>query len=465
MKISARTLTIFTLGIFLGTAISWSMLQGQNENKPQIPPEKTSYRQVVQRILPAVVSLKTNASRKAQSPTRPSSTIGYGSGVLVDPTGIVLTNYHVVRGASEVVVELHDGRKLTSKDIRSDSKTDLAIIILKDDKPFPTLKLGKSDQMEIGDRVLAVGAPFGLVGSVTSGIISGKQRSLKMNLYEDFIQTDAAINPGNSGGPLINLNGEVIGINTAIKSETGGFQGIGLAISSRLIRTVMPQLIKNGKVKRGYLGVQVQDITDSELAKRLGLSKDQPGVQVSYVFKNTPGYKGGLEEGDVIISIADSAIKDGKQMQQVIASLPLEQSLDLRLLRDGVLYKTTIVLKEQPSSYGRVRAVIPRGPISGNPVLIDKLKLNVIEYNSELARRLNYRTDIKGVMVAEIKSGSIADNVLSPGYVITHVEREATPTILVLKTTLEKASLERGILMRIYNPQNGVSDVLLRSNN
>ena len=162
-------------------------------------------------------------------PREDSPELAFGSGFLIDPKGVILTNYHVVDGADQVIVELKDGRKFTSKDIHGDPKTDLAIVRIEDAKPLPYLELGDSGAMEIGDRVLAVGAPFGLTGSVTAGIISAKGRNLNLNAYDDFLQTDAAINPGNSGGPLVNLQGEVIGINAAIKSRNGGWQGIGLA--------------------------------------------------------------------------------------------------------------------------------------------------------------------------------------------------------------------------------------------
>src|SRR5205085_2615933 len=201
-----------------------------------------------------------------------------------DPKGVVLTNFHVVGGADQVEVQLKDGRKFLSKDIHGDRKTDLAIVRIKaGDEPLPFLELGDSDAMEIGDRVLAVGAPFGLTGTVTAGIVSAKGRNgLNVNMYEDFLQTDAAINPGNSGGPLVNLEGKVVGINSAIKSRSGGFQGGGLAIASNLAQRVMHALRTDGVVHRGYLGVQIRDL-DPEVAARLNLPKDT-GVVVAEVF-------------------------------------------------------------------------------------------------------------------------------------------------------------------------------------
>jgi len=232
--------------------------------------ELPSYRDVVRNVLPAVVSIEARHKARQSVAKQPQLNLppfgnmpglpdelrkelenhrfpspetmprhAFGSGFIVDPTGLVLTNDHVVRGADEVEVHLQDGRKFMARDIKTDPKTDLAIVRLDTKDSLPFLKLGDSNAMEIGDRVLAVGAPLGLTGTVTSGIISAKGRDIHMNMYEDFLQTDAAINPGNSGGPLVNLDGEVIGINSAIKSGTGGFQGIGLAISSNLARNAM----------------------------------------------------------------------------------------------------------------------------------------------------------------------------------------------------------------------------------
>jgi len=248
-------------------------------------------------------------------PEAPDGRLGSGSGVVVDVSGVVLTNHHVVDGASEVTVMFQDGRKVVSKNITSDPKTDLAIVRLDQSKgPYAALELGDSDSMEIGDRVLAVGAPFGLAGTVTHGIVSAKNRNLNVNMYEDFIQTDAAIDPGNSGGPLLNIDGQVIGINSAIKSRTGGFQGIGLAIPSNLARSIKDQLLANGSVKRSYIGVAMQSIQDPALAKKLGLPEAR-GAVVNDVVGGAPAEKAGLQPGDVIVGV------DGKPVK-IFAGMP-----------------------------------------------------------------------------------------------------------------------------------------------
>jgi serine protease Do len=329
------------------------MLQGQPGTAAAAPRELTSYRGIVKQVLPAVVSIDS----RARDPRREGEEArqGFGSGVIVDPRGTILTNHHVVEGADEVTVQLKDGRKLVSREFKSDPKSDLAIIRLKVTERMPFLELGDSDAMEIGDRVLAVGAPFGLTGSVTHGIISGKGRSLKLNMYEDFLQTDAAINPGNSGGPLISLDGKVIGITTAIKSRTGGFQGVGLAISSNLARDIMRKLDRDGVVRRGYLGVQMRDLDDPALVERLGLPRGQQGVVVSRVLENGPAGKAGIRQGDVITSIAGKVILDGRVVQRVVADLAVGRPVPVNFIRDGRLRMVEVTIEEQPEQIVPIR--------------------------------------------------------------------------------------------------------------
>jgi serine protease Do len=342
-----------TGGFFLNSASK--PINAEPKAPPAIPQELTSYRDIVKSVVPAVVSIDSRA--KSRRLIRPgadakdkSVELGFGSGVIVEPKGVVLTNFHVVEGADFVEVKLADGRKFTSQNIVGDKKTDLAIVRIQADKPFPFLAIGDSATMEVGDRVLAVGAPFGLTGSVTHGIISGKSRSLKLNAYEDFVQTDAAINPGNSGGPLVNLEGQVIGINSAIKSRSGGFQGVGLAVSSNLAKAVMEQLLKDGVVRRGYLGVQIRDI-DEEVATKLKV-KENSGVLVTKVFTGAPGAKGGLKIGDIVVTLAGKPVTDGSALQKVVLSLPLGQPVEVALIRDGEMRTMKIVIEEQPEEYG-----------------------------------------------------------------------------------------------------------------
>jgi serine protease Do len=369
-----QVLCLIAVGFLAGGWIAGSWLYGQPQ--PALPRELTSYRDVVKRVLPAVVSIETYArpkpgARPFELPDefrRPPGTPGdpnrhgFGSGFLADPSGVVVTNYHVVEGAETAVVRLHDGRKFSSKTIRSDRRTDVAVILL-DAKGarFPALDFGDSDAMEIGDRVLAVGAPFGLAGSVTHGIISAKGRNgLAMSMYEDFLQTDAAINPGNSGGPLVNLEGKVVGINAAIKSKSGGFQGVGLAAASNLVKNVVPILAVNGVLKRGYLGAHIRDL-EPDAADRLGVKNG--GVQVAEVYAGTPAAKAGMKAGDIVTAVHGKSIKDGYALQRVIAGLPIDKAVDIDILRAGKSERLRVVIEEQPANYG----IAPNPPPRDKP--------------------------------------------------------------------------------------------------
>jgi serine protease Do len=346
------------LGIALGAGAAGTALLGQPQPAPApaLPRELTSYSSVVKTVLPAVVSIDAKAQRRPRrngdepdaAERKREAELGFGSGVLIAADGVVPTNLHVVDGADAAEVQLNDGRKFLSQDIRGDRLTDLAVVRLAGLQNAPFLRLGDSDQMEIGDRVLAVGAPFGLTGSVTHGIISAKSRDLRLNLYEDFLQTDAAINPGNSGGPLVNLAGEVIGINAAIKSRSGGFQGVGLAVSSNMARKVVDGLLKDGVVKRGYLGIKMdeRDI-DAALAQKLGL-KSAAGVLVEKVFAGGPGAGGGLQAGDVIVGIAGKPVRDGRELQRVVAWLPVGAPTEVQVVRDGKPLKLSLTLTQRP---------------------------------------------------------------------------------------------------------------------
>jgi serine protease Do len=351
-----------TVGLIIGGLIGSYFIApalhgqpGKQPAPPAVPRELTSYRDLVKRVLPAVVSLEAKLKGQPENQPKPpfgeAPKVGFGSGVIIDARGVILTAFHVVEGAEFVLVTFHDGRQVASRDIRGDKKTDLAIIVLdaKGQPALPYLSLGDSDAMEIGDRVLAGGAPFGLAGSVTHGIISGKGRNgLKLNMYEDFLQTDAAINPGNSGGPLINLEGKVVGINAAIKSKSGGFQGVGLAVASNLAKSVAQALLTDGVVKRGYLGCFVRELTP-ELAATLGLGK-QAGVIVAEIYDNTPAAKAGLKVGDVITALGARPVPDTKTLQDIVIGLPLNKATSATIIRDGKTQTLQVTIVEQPEN-------------------------------------------------------------------------------------------------------------------
>jgi serine protease Do len=332
---------------------------------------------------------------------------------------------------------------------------------------LPFLELGDSDQMEIGDRVLAIGAPFGLTGSVTHGIISGKGRNgLSMNMYEDFLQTDAAINPGNSGGPLVNLEGKVVGINSAIKTQSGGFQGVGLAIASNLVKTVKDQLLKDGTVHRGYLGVQIKDIVDRDLAARLGLKDDQHGVLVTQVFDKAPAGKGGVKDGDVVVSIAGKTIKDGRDMQRVVATLPLGKPVDVGLIRDGKPLTVKVTIEEQPQEFGAARVPAQR-PSRNNEraaIKLDAIGVEITDLTPELAEQIGLKDVSSGVVVWNVDRGSVADEAgLKRGMMVVKVDKQAVDSASAMKEKMEKAALDKGVLLQVYSAQGGTGYIVLKS--
>jgi serine protease Do len=439
----------------------------------------TSYRDIVKKVLPAVVSIESQAS-KPRRPRRDEDMqlppfggadnddgprrIGFGSGFLVSAKGVVVTNFHVVDGADQVIVQLRDGRKFTSKDIKSDPKTDLAIVRISAKVPFPHLEMGDSDGMEIGDRVLAVGAPFGLTGSVTAGIISAKGRALRMNMYEDFLQTDAAINPGNSGGPLISLDGKVIGVDSAIKSRSGGFQGVGLAISSNLAQKIMQRLLKFGVVRRGYLGVQIRDVDDEETAKKFGM-KDVPGVVVTRVFEGAPGAKGGLKRNDVILSVAGKKVRDSRELQTLVADLPLGKPTDVRILRDGKPRTLKITIEEQPRDFGSARGPTPKYPERGKGALaLRKIGVDVADLTAELAEALGYEEGTKGAVITRVDPEGVAGEAgLRDGLLIIAVDRKRVANAKAARDAVAKGSLRKGIRLRLMGRTGAKAEVVLRS--
>jgi len=332
-----------------------------------------AFRAAAKRITPSVVTIQTKTNAKpprADAPQenpfkgtpledlypelerrrrQPSS--GIGSGVIIDSSGIVLTNNHVIEGADEVIVRLPDGREFKATDVRADSDTDLAVLRIKVKGKLPAAKLGNSDQLEIGDWVIAVGNPFELESTVSAGIISGKGRTLGRIRRAAFLQTDAAINPGNSGGPLVNLDGEIVGINTAIASSSGGYQGIGFAIPVNLAKWVTPQLLKNGRVQRAFLGVSIGDV-EAELARRLKVAP-YSGVLVRQVFEDTPAAKAGMKEGDLITAFSGVKVRSARELQLVVERAPLKSIQKVSILRDGKPQSVKVTIEPLPNALGR----------------------------------------------------------------------------------------------------------------
>ncbi len=343
---------------------------------------------------------------------------GQGSGVIVSRDGHILTNNHVVVNADKLEVVLSDDRTFEAKVVGTDPKTDIAVIKI-DAKDLVAAPIGDSSLMQVGDWVIAIGSPFGLSQTVTSGIVSATHReNFDQNQYSDFIQTDAAINPGNSGGPLLNLRGEVIGINTAIKSQSGGFIGLGFAIPSNTADSVMKSIVKYGKVTRGYIGTSIATIT-SKNYEELGVPAKTEGAYVQVVAKGSPADKGGLQPGDIVTSINGEKIKTSDQLKQMVAMLPINQPSKFEILRDGKTKTLTITIEEQTDE--------KLAALSGSGTASD-LGLSVETVPPEVAKEVGLSKQDGGVMVTEVDRRSQLAQYLRVGEVIVSVNNQRVST-------------------------------------
>ena len=368
-----------------------------------------------------------------QQPERGYVQKGLGTGVIIDKQGYILTNNHVIDDADEVTVKLHNGRTHKAEVIGTDPKTDLALIRIKA-KDLTAAPLGDSDGLRIGQWVVAVGNPFGLAQTVTTGIVSAKGRTnLGIVDYEDFIQTDAAINPGNSGGPLVNLKGEVVGINAAIFSKSGGYMGIGFAIPVNMVKSVVDSLTEKGRVVRGWLGVGIQDL-DEGLAQSFGYESNQ-GALVSQVTPDSPGDKAGIEEGDIIIRYDGKDIVNSQKLRTAVSGTNPGAKVKLVLMRDGA--KKTLTVK-----IGELEDDSDADP---GQMELAKVGLTVKTLTTEMARELGYG-ELKGVIVTDLDPlGLAAGAGLQPRDVIVSVQGKSVTTAKAFWQTLRKHDLSQGV--------------------
>jgi serine protease Do len=333
-----------------------------------------------------------------------------GTGVIIDKEGFILTNNHVVEMADEIKVKLADEKEFLAKIIGRDQKTDLALIKIESDKALSPLPLGDSDKLEVGEWVVAIGNPFGLGNTVTAGIVSAKYRQIGQSSYDNYIQTDASINPGNSGGPLLNTAGEVVGINTAIFSQSGGNIGIGFAVPINMAKDLLPQL-KTGKVVRGWLGVMIQKITP-ELKQKLDL-KDEKGALVADVTPGGPAEKAGIQRGDVINSFNGKEIKEMNDLPYVVASTPIGKSVNVEVLRKGQKKNFEVKIAELKDEK-EAPAVTEAKP---------RLGMTVEDLTPELAKNFGL-VEGKGVVVVQVEDGSSAAEAgLRAGDVILEIDQ------------------------------------------
>jgi serine protease Do len=359
-----------------------------------------------------------------------------GSGFIIDADGFILTNNHVVENAQKIVVKLSDDQEYEAKVVGRDAKTDIAIIKINAKAALTAASLGDSDNLDVGEWVVAIGNPFGLDSTVTSGIVSAKGRHIGQGPYDNFIQTDASINPGNSGGPLINLRGEVIGINTAIFSRTGGNMGIGFAIPINLAKEVLPQLRGKGKVTRGYLGVLIQKVTP-EIAESLGMDRGY-GALVANVSKDGPADKAGVKVGDVIVEFDGKEVKDSGDLPIIVARTAVDKKIRMKVLRD----KTEVTLNVAVGEL-KDEEVVASAPEKG------ELGMTVQKLTPQLAENLGLdKTD--GVVVTAVEPGSAADEAgIRRGDVIVEVDRKPVRGVEEYRKFIAGSRKGRGILFLV----------------
>lgn len=386
---------------------------------------------------------------------------GTGSGVIIKSDGLILTNNHVVQGADEVVVELPDGRSFRATDIRTDRQTDLAILRIEADEPLPAARLGDSDAAEIGDWVLAIGNPFELSASVSAGIISAKGRSLNSATRASFLQTDAAINPGNSGGPLVNLQGEVIGINTAIASSSGGYQGIGFAIPVNLAKWVIDQLVSKGSVSRAYLGIGIRPLM-AEDYELLGIARGTQGVLVYQITDSAPAAKAGIQIDDVITEFAGQKVSGPADLQRVVERSPLGSRQTVTLIREGRTIDVEVTTEALPDEEGGQRAN-PGPREEEEEGLQRELGLSLLDLNRELIERLDLPAGSTGALVGQVSPDGVArQSGLERGMLIVEVAGKPIESVADFEEAMEGVSLERGVRLAVRIPGVGTRGILLK---
>ncbi|MBM4023152.1 MAG: Do family serine endopeptidase [Planctomycetes bacterium] len=374
---------------------------------------------------------------------------GTGSGVIVAADGLVITNNHVVEGADEVVVELSDGREFKAAEIKTDPDSDLAVVRLKDARGLPVAKLGDSDKLSIGDWVIAIGNPFDLETTVSAGIISGKGRELGSIRRAQFLQTDAAINPGNSGGPLVNLSGEVIGINTAIASSSGGYQGIGFAIPVNLAKWVTGQLIDKGEVERAFIGVQMGPL-DRRMAEKLGVG-DREGVLVNDVVPDSPAAVAGVQPLDVITGFDGKPIDGPRALQEVVERSELGRPHSLTVLREGKPVTLKVNVKPLP---GDLAQDLPRreSPQDASGATFYSKEFG-IEVRDKAAVAEDVYPDHEGVLVDRVDAdGLAAETGIGPGMLVRKVDRTPVKTIAEFAAAIERQTSDAGVMLQIRTP-------------
>jgi len=447
---------------------------------PSVAARPQGYADLAERLLPMVVNISTSQTLRRRpaandppvpqlpqgSPlddffkdfmdrgNRPRRVQSLGSGFVIDPVGYIVTNNHVIEGADEITVILNDKTSLPATLIGKDEKTDLALLKVNSKQPLAVAKFGDSDKSRVGDLVMAIGDPFGLGGTVTTGIVSARNRDIKSGPYDDFIQTDAPINKGNSGGPLFNMDGEVIGINTAIYSETGGSVGIGFSIPSNAARNVVAQLKSNGKIQRGWLGVRIQPISD-EIAETMGLDKAR-GALIAGMTDGGPAAKAGVQNGDVVLSFDGKPVADERALPRMVADAQVGKTVNIEVLRKGQRKTMPISVQKLPDEEkvasldsktpAKPGAAAPKPPVEVN------LGMTLAPLSPESRRRFRLDTKVQGVVVTEVDADSPAGQKnIRPGDVITEVAQQKviSPDEVSDKLDAERKAGHKVVLLQV----------------
>ncbi len=374
-------------------------------------------------------------------PSGPRRVNSLGSGFIIDASGIVVTNNHVISEADEITVILNDGTRLKAELMGKDQKTDIALLRVKTDKPLKAVKFGDSEKLRLGEWVIAIGNPFSLGGTVTAGIVSARNRDINSGPYDNYIQTDASINRGNSGGPLFNLEGEVIGVNTAIISPSGGSIGIGFAVPSKTALPVIEQLKQFGETRRGWLGVRIQQVTD-EIAESLNI-KPARGALVAGVDDKGPAKPAGIEPGDVIVKFDGKDIREMRDLPRVVADTPVGKQVPVQIIRKGKEETKTVMLGRLEDGEKQAEAA-KQDPATDNKTVVKKsLGIELSNLSDDLRKRYKIKDAVKGVVITGIDSNSpAADKRLSAGDVIVEIAQEAVASADDFQAKIDKLKKE-----------------------
>ncbi len=482
LPLTAVLVLAFVAGPFLGCyaqnneKLNLKMDQSPIDRNSKAP---ASYAPVIEKVSPSIVNVfSTNVvkmdrrqmpfndffrrffdrrDRRQEEPNEPDEPLerrqrSLGSGVIISENGYTLTNHHVVKNADEIKVALTKSEKeYSAKLVGSDPKTDLAVLKIQHDGPLPVATLGDSSKIKVGDIAFAIGNPFGVGQTVTKGIVSAKSRGIGMLDYEKFIQTDASINPGNSGGALIDSDGRVIGINTVIMSRSGGSQGVGFSIPINLARSIAKSIVEEGSVSRGFLGVNIQEITP-QLQKMFDLKRNE-GVLISDVMDGLPAEKAGLKRGDVIVSFDGKAVKDVRDLQFAVAQTPPGTEVSVEIMRDGQKQSVQLTLTERPSDDTLSQG--PTGPSTGDPGVLKELGITLSPLTTQFRRQQDIPDKIEGVLVSDVKPGSMAGRAgLQPGDIVQEINRRTVKTLSDVREAVQAGS-ENMVLLYVWRNGSG----------